>query len=99
MSNAKNRIEGKAEEVSGKIKAGIGKLVGNEQMQAEGNAKAVKGEARQEAAKVGERAEGAVEEVKGAIKNRVGHVVDNEKWQAEGKAEELKGAARQKLNN
>jgi uncharacterized protein YjbJ (UPF0337 family) len=98
MGNAANRGEGIAEQVGGKIKQGVGKVIGNEQMEAEGKAKELKGEAREEAAKGAERTKGKVEEVKGAVKNRVGAVIDNEQMQAEGKAEELKGEARQKAN-
>lgn len=99
MGNVANRGEGVAEQVGGKIKAGVGKLIGNEQMEAEGRAKELKGEAREEAAKAGERSKGAVEEVVGAVKNRVGAVIDNEQMQVEGKAKELKGEARQKANS
>ena len=98
MGNAANRGEGVAEQVGGKIKQGIGKVIGNEQMQAEGKAKELKGEAREESAKAGERTKGAFEEATGAIKNRIGAVIDNEQMQAEGKARELKGEARQKAN-
>jgi len=49
MGNVANRGEGKAEQIGGKIKQGIGKIIGNEQMQAEGKAKELKGEARQKA--------------------------------------------------
>ena len=51
MSNASKRGEGAAEEIGGKIKGAIGKAIGNEQMQAEGKAKELKGEARQKANK------------------------------------------------
>ena len=98
VSNATNRGEGAAEELGGKIKKGIGKLIGNEQMEAEGAAKELKGEAKQEAAKAGERSKGKVEEVVGAVKNRVGQVIDNEQMAAEGKVKELQGEARQKAN-
>ena len=98
MGNVSNRGEGVAEQVGGKIKQGIGKVIGNEQMEAEGKAKELKGEAREESAKAGERTKGKVEEVTGAIKNRVGAVIDNEQMEAEGMAKELKGEARQKAN-
>jgi len=98
MSNDSKRAEGKAEELGGKIKKGIGKLIGNEQMEAEGIVKEKKGEAKQEAAKAAERTKGKIEEVVGAVKNRVGAVIDNEQMQAEGRAKELKGEARQKAN-
>jgi uncharacterized protein YjbJ (UPF0337 family) len=47
MSNASNRSEGAAEELGGKSKKVAGKIIGNEQMQAEGKAKELKGQARQ----------------------------------------------------
>jgi uncharacterized protein YjbJ (UPF0337 family) len=98
MSNASKRSEGAAEKLGGKLKGAIGKLIDNEQMEAEGQAKELKGAAKEEAAKAAERNKGKVEEVTGAIKNRVGHVIDNEQMQAEGKVKELKGQARQEAN-
>jgi uncharacterized protein YjbJ (UPF0337 family) len=97
MSNQK-RAEGAAEEIGGKIKKGIGKVIGNEQMEAEGIVKERKGEAKQEAAKASERTKGKVQEIAGAVKNRVGAVIDNEQMEAEGRAKELEGEARQKAN-
>ena len=98
MSNMSKRSEGTFEEIGGKIKKGIGKIIGNEQMEAEGLVKEKKGEAKQEAAKAAERTKGKVEEIVGAVKNRVGAVIDNEQMQVEGRAQELKGEARQKAN-
>jgi uncharacterized protein YjbJ (UPF0337 family) len=98
MSNASKRGEGAAEELGGKIKKGVGKVIGNEQMEAEGIVKEKKGEAKQEAAKASERTKGKVEEIVGAVKNRVGAVIDSEEMQSEGKAKELEGEARQKAN-
>jgi uncharacterized protein YjbJ (UPF0337 family) len=98
MSNASKRGEGAAEQLGGKIKKNIGKVIGNEQMEAEGIVKEKKGEAKQEAAKASERTKGKVEEITGAVKNRVGAVIDNEQMEAEGKAKELEGEARQKAN-
>ena len=98
MSKASKRSEGAAEKLGGKIKGTIGKLIDNEQMEAEGKAKELKGTAKEEAAKAAERDKGKVEEVTGAIKNRVGHVIDNEQMQAEGKVKEMKGQARQEAN-
>lgn len=98
MGSQGNRMEGVAEQIGGKIKQGIGKVLGNEQMQAEGKAKEMKGEAREESAKASERAKGAVEEVTGGIKKNVGAVIGQEQMQAEGKARELEGEARQKAN-
>jgi uncharacterized protein YjbJ (UPF0337 family) len=98
MSNQSEKSEGVAEKIGGKIKNGIGTLIGDDQMKAEGKAKELKGQARVETAKASERVKGAVEEVVGAIKNRVGHVIDDESLAADGKAKELKGENRQQKN-
>jgi len=98
MSNAGKRAEGAVEEVGGKIKGAVGRVIGNEQMEAEGKATELKGEAKQEAAKAAERVKGAVEETVGNVKGKVGAVIDNEQMEAEGKATELKGEARQEAN-
>lgn len=98
QSNASKRSEGAAEKLGGKIKRGIGKLIDNEQMEAEGAVKEVRGEAKEESAKGAERGKGKLEEVTGAVKNRVGHLIDNEQMQAEGKLREVKGKARQEAN-
>ena len=99
MSNESEKSEGTAEKIGGTIKQGIGKLIGDEAMEAEGHAKELKGEARQETAKASERTEGKLEEIGGAIKNRVGHIIGNEEMAADGKAKELKGEDRQEKNS
>ena len=98
MSNASKRVEGAVQEVGGKVKGAIGKLIGNERLQAKGKAKALEGKAKQESAKAAERTKGKIEEVVGTVKNRVGAVIDNQQMQAEGKGKELKGEARQRSN-
>lgn len=97
-SNESAKSEGTFEKIGGKIKNIAGQVLGDEQLEAEGKAKELKGEARVETAKAAERGKGAVEELKGAVKNRVGALVDSEQLQAEGKAEELKGQGRQESN-
>lgn len=98
MSNANKRGEGAAQELGGKIKEAIGKVVGSEQMEAEGKARRLEGQAKQESAKAAERRTGKAQEIKGAIKNRVGAAIGNEQMEAEGKVKELEGEARQKAN-
>ena len=97
-NNARKRNEGAAEKLGGKIRRGIGKLLDNEQMEAEGALKETRGRDKEESAKSAERAKGRVEQAVGAVKNRVGAVIDNEQMQAEGKLKELKGRARHKVN-
>ena len=98
MSNQGKRVEGVVDEVVGKVKAGVGNVIGNEQMQAEGRAKELQGVAQQEAAKAAERTKGTVEQVVGTVKNKVGALIGNEQMEVEGKAKELQGDARKKAN-
>jgi uncharacterized protein YjbJ (UPF0337 family) len=98
MGNGTERVKGKAEEIKGAVKEDVGDLIDNEQMQAEGHAEKVTGQARQEVAKSGERVKGMGEELGGNVKGAVGSLIGNEQMQAEGKAKELKGKARQKAN-
>lgn len=98
MSNAGKRIEGAVQELGGKLKNAAGKLIGNEQMQAEGKATELKGEGKQAAAKAAERVKGKGQEIAGAVKGRVGAMLDDEQMEAEGKAKELEGKARGDAN-
>ena len=98
MKNVTRRVQGAAEELGGKIEKAVGKVIGNEQLKADGRVAELHGKAEQEAAKTAERLKGKVEEVVGAVKSHVGGAIDSEQMQAEGKAKELKGAARQKAN-
>jgi uncharacterized protein YjbJ (UPF0337 family) len=97
-SATKTRVKGKLNELAGKAKAKVGKALGNEQMEAEGLARELKGKATQEIVKAGERARGRVEEVVGKLKKSVGKVLDNEQMQAEGALKRLKGKTRQRVN-
>jgi uncharacterized protein YjbJ (UPF0337 family) len=98
MGANEERVKGAAEELKGKIKKGFGDLTDNEQMEAEGEAERLKGQARQDAAKAAEYSKGVGEELKGNFKKGVGDLVDDEQMEAEGEAERLKGQARQKAN-
>jgi uncharacterized protein YjbJ (UPF0337 family) len=97
-NNTTKRAQGAAEELGGKIKGAVGAAIGNEQMEVEGRATELKGKARQETAKAGERIKGAVEQVAGSVKRAVGEVIDNEQMEVEGRATELKGQARERTN-
>lgn len=96
--NETKRGEGTAKKIGGAIKKGVGKLVGDEQMEAEGHAKELEGEAQAEAAKAAERAKGKTEETVGAIKNRIGAVIGSDEMAAKGKVRELEGQERQREN-
>ena len=74
MGSATDKIKGVANEVGGKVKEGVGKAIGNEQMQVEGMAQQVKGKAQ---VKVGE--------AKSTIKDLADNVADKahdklERW-------------------
>ena len=98
MGANKERVKGAAEEFKGNIKKGVGDLTNNEQMEAEGEAERLKGQARQDAAKAAEYTKGVGEELKGNLKKGAGDLIDDEQMEAEGEAERLKGQARQKAN-
>lgn len=97
-SNTTERAEGKVQEIGGTLKKKVGHLIGNEQMELEGKAREVMGQARQESAKAGERVKGAVEELTGGVKGKVGELLDNEQMQVEGKARKMVGKIRQMTN-
>jgi uncharacterized protein YjbJ (UPF0337 family) len=96
--NVKARAKGLAEEVGGSLKRTAGQVLGNKRMEVEGQAKQLKGEARQAAARSGERVAGVVEELTGSVTRHVGAAIDDLRMQAEGRARELKGQARQAAN-
>src|SRR5215510_11030082 len=98
MSNRNERTEGTAEKLRGKLKKGIGRILGNPRLQAEGRSAEARGRGRVAAAKTRERAKGRAQQLLGAAKNRVGRVLGNPKMITEGKARELGGEARQKAN-
>ena len=65
MGSTTDKIKGYANEAAGKVKQGIGKAIGNEQMEVEGIAQEVKGEGQK-----------AVGKAKDAIKNVADKVAD-----------------------
>lgn len=98
MSKIVERAKAKLEVAAGAVTETVGRVVGNEKMEAEGAAHQVIGNARNAKAKAAEHTKGVVEEVIGTVKNKVGRVVGDDSLAAEGKIEEIKGKARQTLN-
>jgi len=47
VGSTTDKVKGAANQVGGKIKESVGKAIGNEQMQAEGNVQQIKGKAQQ----------------------------------------------------
>ncbi len=74
------------EELKGRVKEGVGKITGNERLEAEGDAQA-------EVARGDRKAKGAAREAGGVIKETVGKITGDEVIEAEGKAERLRGKA------
>ncbi len=74
------------DELKGNVKEGVGKLTGNERMEAEGDAEA-------DAAKARRETKGAAREAGGTIKEKLGDVTGSERTEAEGKADKLRGKA------
>lgn len=74
------------DELKGNVKEGVGKLTGNERLEAEGDAEA-------DAAKARRETKGAAREAGGAIKEKLGDVTGSERTEAEGKADKLRGKA------
>jgi uncharacterized protein YjbJ (UPF0337 family) len=98
MSNTSKRVEGAVEEIGGRVKAGVGALVGNDRLELEGRGAALKGHVKQEVSKALETVKGKIQEVVGSVKSKAGELADDDAMQAEGKGKELEGKARQALN-
>lgn len=98
MDENKDKAQGKLDELTGKVKKGLGDLTGDEQMEAEGAAQEFQGQATTETAKARGRAAGTLDELGGKVKKGVGDLLDDEKLEAEGHVDELKGKARQESN-
>lgn len=96
--NLKKRGKAKAEVVGGAIQEAVGHVLGNETMEAKGEARQLVGHAREHAAKVAERTQGVVEEVMGSAKDEAGQLIGNTEMEVKGKLEKLKGKARQATN-
>ncbi|MHB1133497.1 MAG: CsbD family protein [Chloroflexota bacterium] len=72
------------DELKGNMKEGLGKLTGNERMEAEGKSEKEMAEAKR-------KAKGLGSELKGNVKEGVGKLTDNERTEMEGKIEKEKG--------
>lgn len=81
-------MSGSKKEMMGGLKQGLGKLTGDEALEAEGAAQKNMGTAER-------RTSGAVDEVKGNVKKGVGKLLDSPTLKAEGEADRLGGKAKQ----
>jgi uncharacterized protein YjbJ (UPF0337 family) len=76
------------DELKGNVKEGIGKVTGNERLEAEGDTQADASRARR-------KTKGALRQAGGKVKETVGDLIGNERLETEGEAEELRGRADQ----
>ena len=74
------------DELKGNVKEGVGKLTGNERLEAEGDAEADAAQARRET-------KGAMRQAGGKVKETMGDLTGNERLEAEGEADQLRGKA------
>lgn len=72
------------EEVKGNLKQGVGKVTGDEDLQAEG-------QAEHDTAKATRETKGAVNQVKGSVEEGLGKVTGDDETRARGVADRLKG--------
>jgi len=72
------------DEFKGRVKEGVGKLTGDEELETEGEVQA-------EGARAGRKIKGAATEAGGVIKETFGKLTGDEVTEAEGKADRLKG--------
>jgi uncharacterized protein YjbJ (UPF0337 family) len=79
-------MSGRSEELKGGLKQGLGKLTGDEALEAEGSAEKESGRSQR-------KASGAFHEAKGGVKSGVGDLIDSPSLEAEGEAERLRGKA------
>jgi len=79
-------MAGTGKELKGSLKEGVGKLVGNEKLEAKGHAEKVQGRTRR-------RAGGLAKEVKGTAKQVAGKTTGDIDLEYEGKAEAKVGRA------
>ena len=77
-------MSGSKNEMMGGVKQGLGKLTGDEGLEAEGAAQKNMGTAER-------KGSGALHEVKGNIKKGAGKLLDSPTLQAEGEAEKVRG--------
>jgi uncharacterized protein YjbJ (UPF0337 family) len=97
-NNIIERSDAKVEVAAGVVQEAVGKVIGNEKMEAKGAAHQVVGAARGEVARAAEHLKGAVEQVSGAAKAKIGDILDKPKMEAEGKVVAWTGKARQAVS-
>ena len=82
----KDPMSDRLDELKGNVKAGVGKVTGNERLEASGKTEAATARGRR-------KTKGVLREGAGSLKEGVGDLLGNERLEVEGKAEKLRGKA------
>ncbi|SRR6266540_3567845 len=98
MRGVKQQFKGMGQEVKGTVKSGVGAVVGNRRMEAEGEVGRKVGRGRQAVGRGMEQAAGGALEAKGALKREAGRALGNPRLADEGEDERVAGSARRKVN-
>ncbi len=77
-------MSGRKNEIIGGIKEGLGKVTGNDTLEAEGTAQKAAG-------KTERKMSGAGHQVKGSVKSAAGSLIDSPTLKAQGEAEKVQG--------
>lgn len=97
--NAPSIVHGLADKVAGTVQKGVGKLVNDRDLEAEGAAKAAKGEVEFDAARKHMKEEGERKEANGKAKRLEGDHRDDLGMKAGGAIEELAGKVKKAVNS
>jgi uncharacterized protein YjbJ (UPF0337 family) len=86
-----SKVSGHSDEVMGNLKSGFGKVTGNRELEAKGNAQNAAGTTQVDAATAKQKVEAAGDSAKGNIKSAFGSLTGNERLQAEGNVDKARG--------
>eukprot|EP01103_Thecamoeba_quadrilineata_P005805 TRINITY_DN15558_c0_g1_i1.p2 TRINITY_DN15558_c0_g1~~TRINITY_DN15558_c0_g1_i1.p2 ORF type:complete len:116 (-),score=25.50 TRINITY_DN15558_c0_g1_i1:90-389(-) len=98
MSTEPSKTHALKNEVVGTVQEGVGKIVHNEKMTAEGGAKKNAGHVEHAAAKAHTETKAAGNKVAGEVKDTVGDVTGHTGLQTEGKAQKAQGHVQSATN-
>jgi uncharacterized protein YjbJ (UPF0337 family) len=97
--NSPSIVHGLADKVAGTVQKGVGKLINDRDLEAEGAAKAAKGEVELDAARKEMKQEGERKEAAGKAKRLEGDQREDLGMEASGAIEELAGKVKKAVNS
>jgi len=71
MGSTSDKVKGMANEATGNVKQGVGKMVGSEKMQAEGKVQELKGEGQQAMGKAKDAVKDAADKANDAVHRKI----------------------------